>query len=1538
MCDLENWKRWSEMCGDCVYKFEFTSGVPQSLIGVRTCLGAMEGRPYIEAANMDIQHPYNGKILDVVTHSNSGCSAEDFTANITDTIAFVDYHTPGCGYTAKLRAARQQGSTLGILSYAFYTSYTDNKHYRLFHDSDGLEDTVTMQWRSGAKDVEVLKTLREATGRVQGRVIYECGADYNYANSEADLSEYYGGDTCPWWLLHKGSCEDSPDESARLCSQCPVSAYHPETREVVACLQQTFLSPTRARNSLQHRYRGRFPVQETIIFIDENIVPGGGDFLCNASNFDESWRGKVLASYNKNTIHRSGVCSRVDSSILAGKAGMAAHITMYNHAVHGFANNVVIATSAIILGTERTAFKEFMEGGLQLSPGIFERKIVFGEPEAHTWQPTPAPPSPPNDFLLIPDETSDSVFSEPSFVVGAVLTPILCALLCAKLWWSSRSHTKFSEGIPLGIASTLLSLSLAGVLVAVTYVLASSAGHSAEATQRENKEEALRVMNARDSASHVERAMERAEGQLLSVSNPALEWMRHNYEKAAFYRNFVSYSNNHPDSTPTAAWWAEKSTTLRNLLHVYDGVIDRWSIGCRSEVLLGGGYYIGPTAELTNGTYIDTRTKLPIGPSFDPLTTLWWGELPPEYNDTISFLSDYAVNRKTTYLGELQVTHTNTFSDTEGNGKLSDPFFSSFARVRSPPGFVVSSYQVQTLSHGVKNELGKWGAGVGATASSLFAVYTAGEGRILAQDTTRSQVYRVVDELGVIELGYQDTYQTFTLFDSIHPEFNAMGNYLISQYGQIDPGEETDNGPIVRRFKLREHYEGYTTEWLHLPLETNINDVSWHNWDTFAECKDLICPNYTQNNQARFDGTNTITVSPYLTKRVPRVAAREGHNTFRYYRESRAVGGVQDVVVQRGVNGSYTPAYRERMFKNNEYSVSVWMRLDTAMFGRRGVIITDSLAADAALRFHTDGSAWISMISYGCKTGPIRDLPLQQWVFLTLTVRFVGEGYCAVYINGVQRTRALTSVNLGLSRVRTNMTIGHELIGDLRDLRVHNVSLSQEAIVQLKESGSAKYIVDHEMLLAASKVMRNVVVAVLSPLDETLADARRDAERTQHIVHIQNRNTSNALQRENAGTIMVAVAVLFAGALLFVVVNEMLTQPISTFAKEITRIAEMEVEGLTPQRNALKVREIVVMQTAVDTLVANMRAYKGFLPLTMQERLRDDTDNTDNESEQSMQASPIIPDTPSFSTPQPPLIVNVLDSPSRQRQQSLQRSPTRLGCRALVSHALAKRCVGFLAVNVVNFHKEVLGIGVLNADKEACPSVQKHAAFIAVCTTVAHSFRGVPETFAGDRVAITFNAARPLSSYRSAASAASIAVQERLREETGLRSSSAVTAGAVLCGHLGVETMMRYSTLGMTVSWLYAMERFARWNNKGVVCDRSIYAVGQPGLWCMPFAVVTSEKAPVPEQNYVLAEITPADLEEEDGWIQEMASLSVPVVAEDVVALFDAVAVRCNWEQAVHLLERVRATAATLPAAAAAVELLAPMIETHRVTAQVIRF
>ena len=1461
-CTMKYWQQRSAMCGACTH-YLLLSTVPTAatmpLLDKKICIRLI-GIP--QHAGFDAVYGAN-----LPLHLEVDCTSN---ASLSGKVVFInEAENSGCGLGpgGGLHSVRSRGARVAVVATNFHSHRAVHIPPEILpHDLKPEESTGMVAFSAlhgGVPDslqrtlqfplVEILKEAERNDITVHAQIISACeGASGGVGAGVQD----YAGDSTP--LLTRGVCSDAPMEL-----QCNLFLSDGGGRNHIACLFEPDLLPLQRSFLFAHNFE--VPSVLQIIYIDFK----GDSELCFQETYEglnQELRGAVIAI---SPPQLSAFCAHTDIANFFAQNG-AIGVIFLTTALSGSSQSLSTPIAVLIGRDEGHTFISHFRNNGVIGRLLNETSYTAEVTLSASINPV-SPNEQENSTVSAPtiegrESWEHVVLTDPWVLVCMTVAPIACMVLGVRMrsMYRGGRPTAREEGIPLCIASTLLSVGLGLLLTIMTVALMHRANSDASGTQEQNENSALRFITDKEERHMAEHAERYLRGSLVGVEHSFITILLNLRATVKPIESWIAVrhggTTNPPPGTydtPYEQFFFETLNAAHNHTNPRGFIEEEWSTYAAELKTLRGhspeGFYQIFTE---NGLYWDdssTRSGDHSGTFlsnigvfndtlFNPKERLYTNTLPIT-SDVFEFFSNMDVESSEVVFSQYQLTPLPTSGWYATNP---GPMLATVS-----PIFMEGRNHIVAVS-AVSTHISNLASQVADVARSpllenpmsqlmAFMVYNVDGVLLAAGDTTVAhQPYHVADRFGRFPggVGMQCGYVLPTLFSSGNWVHSTTVQHLLAHHGSF----HSDSGPHATtvRFNATDYPDMVRTEWLWLPLEKGrpiATEISGHMWDVLApfEAQRDTLPG------VQFDGTDEITVLGLLTTRVPRVAATKTTGTppgwqskTPIYNKTDALWGIPDVIfTERSLGASsLEPAYREQMFHYNSYSVSLWVRA----VRREGILITDSLTQNANLRFNVDGSAQVALTGYGCRTEAL-NFPLRVWVFLTLVVQFEGAGHCTVYKDGNLAATAVLSRHVVLPDVWGNVTIGYFFRGHLQDLRVHNRSLSVEAVKKLMVAGDARYVPDKAMT-AAVHTVGSLTYTVVLEYEAIVKAAVENARLVHAFVSEQGLSANEALRQQHVVSLAVIGAAMLISTLAFVWFNTFLTRPVTQLSYEILRVSQMEVDELTLyERNSSMLREINTTRTAMNALVANMRTYKSFMPLTMQEVVHNaDPERlfSGDEEEMAHAASDDSSDASHSTSDSRNALANVSFFASRAE-------------KALAQPLLKKR-MAFVASNVVRFHDDVL-------TGRHAEMASRHATYVGLTIDTAATHKGLPETFSGDRVLITFNGTKSNASYRESAGLCAMQISAESGAKLGLKLTLGVTGGVVQAGHIGTGSMKRYSCLGPCVSWAFALERYARWRGLRVVTDISI-TDSCPNLFDFRHhSIVRSPKSTVPEAPLIVIEL-----------------------------------------------------------------------------------
>eukprot|EP00755_Sulcionema_specki_P037681 Sspe_Gene.109396::Locus_89537_Transcript_2_2_Confidence_0.667_Length_2027::g.109396::m.109396 len=202
------------------------------------------------------------------------------------------------------------------------------------------------------------------------------------------------------------------------------------------------------------------------------------------------------------------------------------------------------------------------------------------------------------------------------------------------------------------------------------------------------------------------------------------------------------------------------------------------------------------------------------------------------------------------------------------------------------------------------------------------------------------------------------------------------------------------------------------------------------------------------------------------------------------------------------------------------------------------------------------------------------------------------------------------------------------------------------------------------------------------------------------------------------------------------------------------------------------------LRAALETLVKNLQTYRPYLP---QSCLPDELVSSDASEE--------------------------ADKRTDRRTVVSDKSSVPEEAQTCQTHGIQNRTITLVAINVIGFSSSWAS--------GRFSSLEEYLTFILTHVRDSH---GLVESFSGDRVLVSFNAAKSCMTHRRRGVECALAVTG----STHHRWSVAVSCGQALCGDGGCEGMKRYTILGTVYPWVCVLERYAKILGLSVLADSGV--------------------------------------------------------------------------------------------------------------------
>lgn len=431
--------------------------------------------------------------------------------------------------------------------------------------------------------------------------------------------------------------------------------------------------------------------------------------------------------------------------------------------------------------------------------------------------------------------------------------------------------------------------------------------------------------------------------------------------------------------------------------------------------------------------------------------------------------------------------------------------------------------------------------------------------------------------------------------------------------------------------------------------------------------------------------------------------------------------------------------------------------------------------------------------------------------------------------------------------------------------------------------------------------------SMLGAIDERQADTKAEVERVKEETDKKLADDRTLL----AVIVAVVAVVLLVFAILFVL---RVVSPLLELAHEMNAVAQLRLDEIDETKKS-RLAEVRKMQRSFFRMVRNMKEMKSFMPqsLTMEtvEEEEEEEPLADGSQRSKSRASRSARTGSKASK-------HTAASASRASSQhvastmaSSQSAAMKAYLKKMTGEGLKKKKVTIFVVNLVNFHeyKEYKG------DVSKLHHVHEHilSQFLAATT----ESKGVADFFSGDRLMSTYNAVRAVGTHRTAVAHGATTIQKlssKLADQAagttasvsmeGTKVSMGGATGPATCGNMGCIGLKKFSTLGVCVTFAFALERFGRsLKAGGVVIENGVAEDAANGFYIRKLSSLDFPKrSPKPQ---MASEVMEAKKVGEDEWMYQLeeGAASDPWVAWNscVMAL-----VAEDWDAATAAMAQVQ--------------------------------
>ena len=1389
--------------------------------------------PYSPDGHIDLHHPLNKKEMELVAagnpnkgNSRNGCSPSDYTMdNKTYDGKIVLSRRGTCPDTQAAKNAKAAGGAM-LFVVGFWPYYL---HEYVVGSSEGLENFPTMY--AARHDADYILDALDQGVKVKGMFQYECN---DMPEGLLDNPQDYPWDYCGHAeLAVYGTCKTPDVEIPEpMCEVCTLKMILPNGAGTL-CVYGAELLPRKKEILMDWSDDFSLPYttqKDEVVFTNE--LPNLG---CSPSDY-VGLKDKIIL------VPEVWTCPLYQTVRHAQQAGVKAKAYIMVSEVYwlevyrmrGLSTSIHIPVHTLDYHSKTTLQEIAGSGRVRHLPGIGYAMdpVIFERGERpETPAPTPAPLELAVDNSPTLDTSAD--FEITGGNVACIVVICFNVVALVGLFLKQRSEAivvpdqvrpeRFS--IPLKVASMGLSLTLLVVIAVVSFTLVKEAGEDSTDRAMESGRTAVSLaynssgMNTITLSDQIRENLINRVLALLEKKIHEMEYQLTMLETAFFGYDstFTDFESRHlfvarmvrrADDKEVFQWF--QVFTTRGF---YMGAefIWFWMTDNRPDSLRQDGV-VGSVAETNEGwRYGVNKMSMNYG-------SWTWG-----YEETVP---PYQFNASRILAGNvgdpLSVTNLKPQRHTTWmTGRVQFPVhfhghhpISAFRPLYPEPGRYEGALEVhEDFTHFIK----------GALDSSLSTGAMEGMS-VMVIDNTDKAILGLLNvgtteskEEGMVNLDKMHTFKGL-YYMHLHPSVNvtAFANYMdavdgwMQHEGEFDQKQYFTDQPHVTELKIT-------------ASGGRAVDESPGHWN--VEMRDGGCRAcVVQDDQLgkevlQFDGSALLHVYRNMTRQTPVVAmsrvsanGEPWRSRYESFSETLTYGDGTECV-SRTWRPTPTQAVprcllRTDYFYSNTFTLSMRIRPDEVYDDASPQpttprLFSDAVVGEANFRLFANGQLFLFVIKYGCRTKPFEGgFPVRSWTTITATA---GGGRCRVYINGTLYSEGVDGRSIGGGRVHANpYTAGRNFKGRIDSIQLFRESLYGNEVASLHTEDKLVRHVKSKTLFAQTKSLdmngpfRDGVrwsVAVMIPRAEIMHEVDANRMKTLRDVQIEEHNTNKELRQRANATIMIIVAIATTAVVVFLLFNNFLTRPFEQTAAIMADAAMLRIESI-PGTLSL-ITELATMNTAMQLMLENLKLYKSFMPQSIQLEV-----NSTDEDEWEDRRSKGTEDPSSHS------------HHSSRSQRSSSSSVCARSPRHQVLGTLQKKHFSYMVLNVRKWHKTIRQL----PDPQVM-LLHSHLLGVVLKSTLSH--KGVSEVFSGDRFASSFNAAKAALQHPNRALQCALECsREVLQYDMVL--TGAVASGDGRVGNMGTEVMRRFSFMSPTISWSYALERFACSRELCIVIDSMV--------------------------------------------------------------------------------------------------------------------
>eukprot|EP01063_Lacrimia_lanifica_P015983 TRINITY_DN2261_c0_g2_i1.p1 TRINITY_DN2261_c0_g2~~TRINITY_DN2261_c0_g2_i1.p1 ORF type:complete len:2037 (+),score=720.96 TRINITY_DN2261_c0_g2_i1:117-6227(+) len=1236
LCHPDNWVLKEQCNTDCPLQVTITS--PPHL-RMSMCAQDNVFTPYEPRAHIDLNHPLNGKELELLSPGNftgdvtrRGCNAEDFTVdpqkNFTGKLAVI--RRGGCFFATKFANAHLGGALSGVMINHLTINSVQSQLTSMSGGSLGVEETpgLFIPRHYG----NMLFDALDRGEKVMGKMQLVC--DRVPPNFDDVVT-----DGCPSSELvsllpdqSRAPCYAQQNETSRLCSKCPLQVSHAAwSANTTVCLWGALLTPRSRSNYIQ--------MQQTLPLLNkELVVLDSGRDPCNKTSF-AGLSGRTMAFINPSgclpfeavlLAHQAQVAavvvmSAASASTLTFPEGPSTQVPLPVHSMAPYhtrellglvANPAANAADVLNAGGEvvgKAIVVDLSEGVMPPKVEVPEVAVVVEEAEAVV--------------ELEPTELQWTLAWTVPFVLAIVLFFLIVAAVVSQRAKAAEGDERdiFGEkkaacSIPLGVASTTLSLSIVLTVSVVAVPLAYQAGQDStdlavhEGKSAANDTYASAISNLDSLSGDLRKAIVdsivRELDALLDDGQQAVEAVANLYlaydgtwgsfmEKYndlvelsrtsdPFDMSFLAYNNFYASEYqsslhPGTPEDPVDGTALHYQTYSYNTGLRRnlaWAVNYAPEFT--PAMQIGGTKGVSRHALVQSRRQ----------------------GDDVWFATSEAQTNQYETPDKPLSVYTPVYSP-GGGGRLDKDFYLGVAEAR------VSYRQIRLAINNARDSF-----------PNVTVVVYDNETKVI-YGTNRYSSARYTTQY--YDLTVSANEGSYTLDNVPRVELNALSRYLTAVHAGAGHSGSFDQ----REYFLPKAMNYYVAD-MHVTSTAagwRLEDVSGNRYQ--AEMRDGACVDTASRCVVQdedlaepvlsFDGRNQMYMYTNLTTDLPVVQATKieqadgaWNTTWDPFKMVMTVPGTENYttpeqcVAHTYWRGGLTRCMRREVWINSPHTVTMTFKPDPKpMENRTGWLISQTMRGESGLRILETGELLVQLITKGCRTEPIADLDNMGWTTLTAVV-LPGSQICRMYVNGTLHDSQWITSLAGTSRQLTPdpmLVGGNGYRGRIAKFSILNVSASATEVRRMYDTHRyAADVPSREWYVDVTAVSRNSgssfgidwVVAALVPRDDIMRQVDANNEKTTSRLAVSEKNMQARLNQRTAETIIVLTTLILGAVLIFVVFNARLTAPFAHVARLMTDAAYMCITEVP--ENTSTITELQTMYAAMAKMLRNLEAFRPYLP------------------------------------------------------------------------------------------------------------------------------------------------------------------------------------------------------------------------------------------------------------------------------------------------------------------------------------------------------